>query len=132
MPKFSIKKLNELKDAKGYTIKELAQITEIPHSTMSKIFAGINNNPSIETVQKIASALDCGLDDFIEYEVEPKSAYYTDRQTAKIAQEIYENKNLRIYYGRYTLLMRWKNHSLHQRLRAWRSLQWYICGKQKS
>ena len=63
---------------------------------MSKIFAGINNNPSIETVQKIASALDCGLDDFIEYEVEPKSAYYTDRQTAKIAQEIYENKNLRI------------------------------------
>ena len=96
MPKFSIKKLNELKDAKGYTIKELAQITEIPHSTMSKIFAGINNNPSIETVQKIASALDCGLDDFIEYEVEPKSAYYTDRQTAKIAQEIYENKNLRI------------------------------------
>nr|DAY57643.1 MAG TPA: helix-turn-helix domain protein [Caudoviricetes sp.] len=98
MPKFSIEKLNEIRNSKGYTLKELAEMTDIPHSTISKIFAGFNKNPSIEAVQKIANALECGIDDFIEYESEPKSPYYTDRQTGKIAQEIFENKDLRILF----------------------------------
>lgn len=98
MPKFSIKKLNEIKDSKGYTFKEISEMTGIPHSTISKIFGGFNNNPSIEAVQKIANALECGIDDFIEYEVQPKSPYYIDRQTGKIAQDIYENPDLRILF----------------------------------
>ena len=98
MPKFKIEKLNEIRNSKGYTLKEIAEITEIPHSTISKIFAGFNKNPSIETVQKIANALECGIDDFIEYENPPKSPYYIDRQTAKIAQDIYENPGLRILF----------------------------------
>lgn len=52
MPKFSIEKLNEIRNSKGYTLKELAEMTDIPHSTISKIFAGFNKNPSIEAVQK--------------------------------------------------------------------------------
>ena len=98
MPKFSIEKLNEIKNTKGLTLKEIAEMTGIPHSTISKIFGGFNNNPSIDAVQKIANALECGIDDFIEYETQPKSPYYTDRQTGKIAQDIYENPNLRILF----------------------------------
>ena len=98
MPKFSIEKLNEIKNSKNLTLKEIADITGIPHSTISKIFGGFNNNPSIDTVQKIANALECGIDDFIEYDVLPKSPYYTDRQTGKIAQDIYENPDLRILF----------------------------------
>ncbi len=98
MPKFSIEKLNEIKNSKDLTLKEIANITGIPHSTISKIFGGFNNNPSIDTVQKIANALECGIDDFIEYDVLPKSPYYTDRQTGKIAQDIYENPDLRILF----------------------------------
>lgn len=98
MDNLNIDKLNEMRESKGYTLKELANLTQIPHSTISKIFAGFNKNPSLDSLQKIARALECGVDDFINYEVEPKSAYYTDRQTSEIAQEIYENKNLRILF----------------------------------
>ena len=77
MPKFSIEKLNEIRNSKGYTLKELAEMTDIPHSTISKIFAGFNKNPSIEAVQKIANALECGIDDFIEYcKNEKNSIFY--------------------------------------------------------
>lgn len=96
MPQFSIKKLNEIRASKNYTLKDIAAATEIPLSTISKIFAGIHKNPSIESVQKIAKALQCGIDDFIEYEEEPSSAYYLDRKTGEIAQEIFENPDLRI------------------------------------
>lgn len=98
MPKFSIEKLNEIRNSRGYTLKELAELTQIPHSTISKIFAGFNKNPSIDSLQKIANVLECGIDDFLNYDVEPKSPYYADRQTNKIAQEIYENKDLRILF----------------------------------
>lgn len=98
MPKFSIEKLNEIRNSTGYTLKELAELTQIPHSTISKIFAGFNKNPSIDSLQKIANVLECGIDDFLDYDIEPKSPYYTDRQTNKIAQEIYENKDLRILF----------------------------------
>lgn len=98
MPKFSIEKLNEIRNSKGYTLKELAELTQIPHSTISKIFAGFNKNPSIDSLQKIANVLECGIDDFLNYDIEPKSPYYADRQTNKIAQEIYENKDLRILF----------------------------------
>ena len=98
MPKFSLKKLNEIKSAKGLTFKEISALTGIPQSTVSKIFAGFNTNPSITAVQKIALALECGIDDFIEYDTEPKSPYYIDRQTAKIAKEIFENESLKLLF----------------------------------
>lgn len=98
MSNINLNKLNEIKESKGYTLKEISNLTQIPHSSISKIFAGFNKNPTIDVLQKIANALGCGIDDFINYEVEPKSAYYTDRQTNEIAQEIYENKDLRILF----------------------------------
>jgi transcriptional regulator with XRE-family HTH domain len=98
MDNINLGKLNEIKEAKGYTLKEIADLTQIPHSSISKIFAGFNKNPTLDVLQKIANALECGIDDFINYETEPKSAYFTDRQTNEIAQEIYENKDLRILF----------------------------------
>lgn len=98
MPKFSIDKLNELKNAKKYTLKFISIESGIPQSTISKIFGGFNKNPTIDALQKIAKVLGCGVDDFIEYEEEPKSPYYLDRKTGQMAQEIYENPNLRILF----------------------------------
>ena len=95
MPEFSLKKLNEIKNSQFLTFKDIADMTKIPASTISKIFGGFNKNPSIESLLKIANALDCGIDDFIEYDKMPKSPYFIDRETAKLALEIYENSNLR-------------------------------------
>lgn len=96
MPELSIEKMQEIRKSKGYTYADLAKITGIPASTISKIFAGIQDNPTLSSLKKIAKALECGVDDFIEYEVEPVSPYYLDRQTGKLAQEIHDNPDLRI------------------------------------
>lgn len=96
MPELSIEKMQEIRKSKGYTYAELAKITEIPASTISKIFAGVQDNPTLTSLKKIAEALECGVDDFIEYEKEPTSPYYLDRQTGKLAQEIHDNPDLRI------------------------------------
>ncbi len=98
MPEFSIKKMNEMRKAKGYTYKKLAELTEISESTITKIFGGFNSNPTLSYLKKIAKALDCSIDDFFEWEQEPKSPYYLDRKTGKLAQEIYDNPELKILF----------------------------------
>lgn len=95
MPKLSKDKLNELKESKNYTLRDIAKITGIPQSTISKIFGGFSKNPTIDSLQKIAKALDCGLDDFVEYEEEPISPFYTDRVIMKFAELLSERKDIR-------------------------------------
>lgn len=96
MDNLNIDKLNEIRKLKGYTLKELAKLTQIPHSTISKIFAGFNKNPSLSSLKKIARVLECCVDDFINHEIETNSAYYKDKQIYKISQEIYKNEKLKI------------------------------------
>lgn len=96
MAKLSILKMQEIRKSKGYTYDKLAQLTGISASTIEKIFGGFNKNPTMGYIQQIADALECGVDDFIEYEKEPISPYYLDRQTGKLAQEIFQNPELRM------------------------------------
>ena len=79
MSKLSKEKLNEIKQSKNYTSKEIAEKTGIPKSTVEKIFGGFSKNPTLDILLKIADILDCGLDDFIEYGKEPESPFYKDR-----------------------------------------------------
>lgn len=95
MPKLSKEKLNEIKESKNYTLKDIADLTGIPQSIIAKIFGGFNKNPTIVSLQKIAKALDCGLDDFIEYEQEPISPFYMDRLTMKLVEILNERKDIR-------------------------------------
>ena len=95
MPQLSKEKLNELKQRNNYTIKIIAEKTGIPKSTLAKIFGGFNKNPTIDSLQKIAKALDCGLDDFIEYEEEPVSPDYTDRMVIKLAELVSERQEIK-------------------------------------
>lgn len=96
MDKLSKEKLDNIKSLQKLTNKEIAAKTGLPISTIDKIFSGINDNPTLDTLKKIAKVLNCSIDDFIEYEKEPTSPYYLDRQTGKLAQEIHDNPDLRI------------------------------------
>lgn len=91
-------KLNTLKNSKGLTLKEISAQTELPISTVEKIFSGANTNPSLKTLRALAKVFDCTLDDIIGYDVEPTSPYYLDRKAGQMAQEIYDNPNLRILF----------------------------------
>lgn len=48
---------------KGVTQDELSARSGVPKSTLSKITAGINTNPTLDTVRAIVHALGCTLDD---------------------------------------------------------------------
>ena len=59
-----LEKINEIRKAKNLSIDELCERSGIPKSTISKITAGITTNPTLDTIQAIARALGCRLDDF--------------------------------------------------------------------
>lgn len=49
---------------KKMTIDELSERSGVPVSTIKKISAGITTDPNLSTIQSIASALGCSVDDF--------------------------------------------------------------------
>lgn len=55
--------LKELKKNKGMTCKQLSLDTNIPESTIKRIFSGDTDNPYVDTVRRIAIALDSSLDE---------------------------------------------------------------------
>lgn len=57
-------RINAIRKAKKISIDELCERSGVPKGTLSKITAGITSNPTLDTVQAIAKALDCRLDDF--------------------------------------------------------------------
>lgn len=75
--------------------KELAQRSGVPLGTLNKILYGDTKSPSLDTMQALAAALDCTLNDFSE---SGNQAYYLNSETAKIAQEIYNDPNLKILF----------------------------------
>lgn len=97
MSKLSVKKLNDYKKAKCYTNKKISQLTGVPIATVDRLFSGANSNPNVCLLQKIATLFECTVDDFIEYDKNsPLAPYYESKETAKLAQEIYENPEFRI------------------------------------
>ncbi len=95
MDSLSKEKLTYYKEKKRFTNKRISELTGLPISSIDKLFSGLNKNPTLDTLKKIANILDCSIDDFINYEREPLVGHYTDRQTVKIAQELHRNEELK-------------------------------------
>ena len=56
-------KKNRIK--KGYSLEKVARLADLSLNTVVKIENGANKNPTIDTLSKIAKALDIGADDLI-------------------------------------------------------------------
>lgn len=54
--------LKEYKRAKGLSSKQIAEVTNLPERTVIRIFAGETDNPYVDTIHRIAVALDTTLD----------------------------------------------------------------------
>lgn len=98
MAELNLNKMKEILKSKKMTYDDLAEITKISKSSISKIFGGFNQNPTLKYLKSIAFALDCSIDDFFDRESEPTSPYYLDRVTAELAQEIHDNPEYRILF----------------------------------
>ncbi|MCK5044777.1 helix-turn-helix transcriptional regulator [Candidatus Parcubacteria bacterium] len=50
----------------GISQDRLSKLADVTYNTIIKIESGANKNPTIETLAKIAKALDTGVDDLIK------------------------------------------------------------------
>ena len=50
----------------GISQDKLSKLADVTYNTIIKIESGANTNPTIETLQKIAKALDVGVDDLLK------------------------------------------------------------------
>jgi len=60
------KNIRKLRKAKGLSQDKLSRLADVSHATIIKIESGGIQSPTIGTVQKIAKALDVGIDDLIK------------------------------------------------------------------
>lgn len=73
--------INKRKKELGFTNPTLAEASGIPLGTLSKIVAGIVDNPQLETMRMLAKALKCTIDDFTNDEYSaPEEFVITDTE----------------------------------------------------
>ena len=58
--------MNKRKKELKLTNAKLSELSGVPMGTLSKIMAGIIENPKLNTLQAIAKALECTIDDFYD------------------------------------------------------------------
>jgi len=58
--------LRKLRGKKGYSLEKIARLSDLSLNTIVKVENGVNQNPTIETLTKIAKALEVGVDDLIK------------------------------------------------------------------
>ncbi len=57
--------IKKIRAEKGYSLEKVARLADLSLNTIVKIENGVNQNPTFETLQKIAKALDIKMDDLI-------------------------------------------------------------------
>ncbi len=60
------KNLRKLREEKKFSQEKLARLADVANNTIVKIEAGKNQNPTLDTLKKIAKALEVSVDDLIK------------------------------------------------------------------
>lgn len=58
--------LRKLRENKGLSQDRLAKLADVANNTIIKIEQGENKNPTLETLKKIAKALEISIDELIK------------------------------------------------------------------
>jgi len=58
--------LKKIRAEKGYSLEKVARLADLSLNTIVKIEIGVNQNPTIDTLSKIAKALEVKVDDLIK------------------------------------------------------------------
>lgn len=88
-------KIKDLCVRKGITITALERELNFAKGSLSKID---RHKPSADRLQKIADYFGVSVDFFTVQNSDQNEMYYFDDGTAKIAQELFENKELRALF----------------------------------
>ena len=60
------KNIERLRKAKGLSQEKLARLADVANNTLIKMESGENQNPTLDTLKKVAKALDISVDDLIK------------------------------------------------------------------
>ena len=60
------KNIKRLREAKGLSQEKLARLADVANNTLIKMETGENKNPTLETLKKVAKALEVSVDDLIK------------------------------------------------------------------
>jgi len=60
------KNVKRLREAKGLSQEKLARLADVANNTLIKIESGENNNPTLETLKKVAKSFGVSVDDLIK------------------------------------------------------------------
>ena len=58
--------IKRLREVKGLSQEKLARLADVANNTLIKMESGENKNPTLETLKKVAKALDVCVDDLIK------------------------------------------------------------------
>ena len=58
-------KLKQIITSKNLTYRQLAELSGVPAATINRICTGKHDNPKIDTIKKIADALEVTVNDLI-------------------------------------------------------------------
>ena len=88
--------IRDIAKEKGYSINKLEQALGFARSSINKFN---KNKPSIDKLQQIAEFLGVSVD-YLTTGEEPENGerYYLNDETAAMAQELFENKELRVLF----------------------------------
>jgi len=59
------KNIKKLREAKGLSQEKLARLADVANNTLIKMESGENQNPTLDTLKKVAKALSVSVDDLI-------------------------------------------------------------------
>ena len=59
------KNVKRLREAKGLSQEKLARLADVANNTLIKMETGENKNPTLETLKKVAKALEVNVDELI-------------------------------------------------------------------
>jgi len=60
------KNVKRLREAKGLSQEKLARLADVANNTLIKMETGENKNPTLESLKKVAKALEVSVDDLIK------------------------------------------------------------------
>lgn len=84
-------KLTELKNSRGLTNQQISDLSGVPLSTVTRIFNGQTDNPNIQTVADIVSAMGGSVDEVLG--LKPPEKGEKEDNLIELYREIIKSKN---------------------------------------
>lgn len=88
----------KLLELRGVTTADVCKATGISQSTMSN-WKKRKNNLNAKNAQKVADYFGVSVDFLMSGKEDARPGYYLNEETAQMAQELFENKEMRILFS---------------------------------